>query len=114
LAARCSDVVDYCADQPGLRVILCYIESIPDPAGFLDAARRARQNGKAVVTVKIGGSEAARTSALAHTGALAGSTAVFDVLPRLLESSAVLPWRMRSRRSNSWRAARCRKATGSP
>jgi acetyltransferase len=74
-----SDVIDYCADQSDLRVILCYVESIPDPAGFLNAARRARQNGKAVVTVKIGGSEAARASALAHTGALAGSAAVFDV-----------------------------------
>jgi acyl-CoA synthetase (NDP forming) len=73
------DVVDYCADQADLRVILCYIESLPDPDRFLNAARRARQNGKAVVTIKIGRSEAARASALTHTGALAGSAAVFDV-----------------------------------
>ncbi len=79
IGCKASDVIDYCADQPDLRVILCYIESIPDPHRFLDAARRARHNGKAVVAVKIGGSEAARASALAHTGALAGSSAVFEV-----------------------------------
>jgi acetyltransferase len=79
IGCKVSDVLDYCADQADLRVILCYIESVPDSDRFLNAARRARQNGKAVVTVKIGGSEAARASALTHTGALAGSAAVFDV-----------------------------------
>ncbi len=79
IGCKASDVIDYCADQSDLRVILCYIESVPDPDRFLDAARHARQNGKAVVAVKIGGSEAARASALAHTGALAGSSAVFEV-----------------------------------
>lgn len=73
------DVIDYCADQAGLRVVLCYIESIPDADRFLSAVRRARQNGKAIVAVKIGGSEEARASALAHTGALAGRSEVFDV-----------------------------------
>ncbi len=78
IGCKISDVIDYCADQPELRVILCYVESIPDADRFLHAARRARQNGKAVVAIKIGGSEEARASALAHTGALAGSAAVFD------------------------------------
>jgi acyl-CoA synthetase (NDP forming) len=73
------DVIDYCADQPELRVVLCYIESIPDADRFLTAVRRARHNGKAIVAVKIGGSEEARASALAHTGALAGRSEVFDV-----------------------------------
>jgi acetyltransferase len=79
IGCRVSDVIDYCADQPELRVVLCYVESIPDADRFLKAVRRARQNGKVVVAVKIGGSEEARASALAHTGALAGSSDVFDV-----------------------------------
>jgi acetyltransferase len=74
-----SDFIDYYAAQPELRVILCYIEAVPDAAHFLEAARRARANGKVVVAVKIGGSESARASALAHTGSLAGSSEVFEV-----------------------------------
>ena len=73
IGCKVSDFIDYFADQPELRVILCYIEAIPDAAHFLDAARRARANGKTVVAVKIGGSESARAFALAHTGSLAGS-----------------------------------------
>jgi acetyltransferase len=73
-----SAFIDYFADQPELRVILCYIEAVPDAARFLEAARRARMNGKTVVAVKIGGSDAGRASALAHTGSLAGRSEVFD------------------------------------
>jgi acyl-CoA synthetase (NDP forming) len=72
------DFIDYFADQPALRVILCYIEGVPDSPRFLEAARRARENGKHVVAVKIGSSEEARKSAMAHTGSLAGRTEIFD------------------------------------
>ena len=72
------EAIDYCADQSELRVVLCYVESIPDADRFLRAARRARQNGKTVVAVKIGGSAAARAAALTHTGAMAGRSEVFD------------------------------------
>ena len=47
---------------------------------FLEAARRARHNGKIVVAVKIGGSESSRAAALAHTGSLAGSAQVFEAI----------------------------------
>jgi acetyltransferase len=73
------EVIDYYAGQPELRVILCYVESIPDAEHFLQAARRARASGKAVVAVKIGGSVEARAAALTHTGAMAGRSEVFDV-----------------------------------
>jgi len=78
IGLRISDFIDYYAVQPELRVVLCYIEGIPDAAHFFAAARRARQNGKTVVAVKIGASETSRTFALAHTGALAGSAEAFD------------------------------------
>jgi acyl-CoA synthetase (NDP forming) len=73
-----SDFIDYLAERGETRVIICYIEAIPDAAHFLAAARRARCNGVSVVAVKIGGSEAARAAALAHTGSLAGRAEVFD------------------------------------
>ncbi len=72
------EVVDYYAAQPELRVILCYVELIPDAERFLQAARRARASGKTVVAVKIGGSLEARAAALTHTGAMAGRSEVFD------------------------------------
>lgn len=77
---RISDFIDYFADVPELRVILCYIEGVPDAAHFLEAARRARANGKAVVVVKVGASETSRAAALAHTGSLAGSAEAFDAV----------------------------------
>jgi acetyltransferase len=80
LGCRISDFIDYFATVPELRVILCYIEGVPDPAHFLDAARRARLNGKVVVAVKVGASETSRAAALAHTGSLAGSAEAFDAV----------------------------------
>jgi acetate---CoA ligase (ADP-forming) len=80
LGLRISDFIDYFAVQPELRVILCYIEGIPDAEHFLEAARRARINGKTVVAVKVGASETSRAAALAHTGSLAGSADAFDAV----------------------------------
>jgi acyl-CoA synthetase (NDP forming) len=74
------DFVDYFAVQPELKVILCYIEGVPDAAHFLAAARRAHANGKTVLAIKIGASESARAFALAHTGSLAGSTETFEAV----------------------------------
>jgi acetyltransferase len=80
IGCKVSDFIDYFADQPELRVILCYIEAIPDAQRFLAAARRARANGKTVVAVKIGGSDAARAFALAHTGSLVGASEAFEAV----------------------------------
>ena len=50
------------------------------PAEFRRACEHARNAGKPVVAVKIGGSEESRTAALAHTGSLAGSLQCFDAV----------------------------------
>jgi acyl-CoA synthetase (NDP forming) len=80
IGCKVSDFIDYFAVQPELKVILCYIEGVPDAAGFLAAARRAHDNGKTVLAIKIGASETARSFALAHTGSLAGNTAAFEAV----------------------------------
>jgi acetate---CoA ligase (ADP-forming) len=72
--------VAFFADQPELKVIIIYVEAIADPARFAAACRLARAAGKAIVAVKLGGSEAGRTAAMAHTGSLAGSLEAFDAL----------------------------------
>lgn len=77
-----ADYIDYLAADPDLRVITCYIESVVDSRKFLAAADKARRNGKSLVVVKAGGSDAARKATLAHTGSLAGNTDVFDAFAR--------------------------------
>jgi acetyltransferase len=74
------DYVAFFADQSELKVIIIYVEAIADPARFGAACRLARAAGKAIVAVKLGGSEAGRTAAMAHTGSLAGSLEAFDAL----------------------------------
>ena len=75
-----SDYIRYLADDPHVRVIVCFIESIRHAAEFRRACEHARGVGKPVVAVKIGGSEESRRAALAHTGSLAGSLQCFDAV----------------------------------
>lgn len=77
-----ADFIAHLAGDENLKVIVCYIEAVPDAERFLAAARKARDAGKTVVAVKIGGSEEVRRAALAHTGSLAGSLEAFDAHAR--------------------------------
>jgi acetyltransferase len=74
------DYIRYLADDPDIRAIACYIETIKHAGEFRAACEYAREAGKPVVAVKIGGSEESRKAALAHTGALAGSLQCFDAV----------------------------------
>ena len=75
-----ADYISYFAEDPGIRVIVSYLEAVHDPERFLAACRRARDAGKYVVTLKLGASESGRAAAMAHTGALAGKMEVFDAV----------------------------------
>lgn len=75
-----ADYIDYFAQQPHIKVLVCYLESIRKPQAFLDACRRARASGKAVVVMKLGASSEGREAAAAHTGALAGALDAFDAV----------------------------------
>ena len=74
------DYIRYLADDPDIRAIACFIESIKHAGEFKAACEYARDAGKPVVAVKIGGSEESRKAALAHTGSLAGSLECFDAV----------------------------------
>ncbi len=67
-----------------LKVVCCFIEAIKDAGDFLAALGAAQRAQKPVVCLKIGGSEASRAAALAHTGSLAGSLTSFDAVTRPL------------------------------
>lgn len=74
------DYVAYVLDDPHTRVIIVFAEQIRDPGRFLQCVARARALGKPVVMLHPGRSAAARTSALSHTGALAGDYATMKTL----------------------------------
>lgn len=71
------DMLDFLGSDPKTRAILLYIESIDESRKFMSAARAAARN-KPVIVVKAGRSAAGQAAAASHTGALAGSDAVFD------------------------------------
>jgi acyl-CoA synthetase (NDP forming) len=75
-----ADYIRYFARDPEIRVIVCYLEMLHDPEGFLTAVREARDAGKPVVIIKLGTSNEGRAAAAAHTGALAGTIAAFDAV----------------------------------
>ena len=72
-----SDMLDYFALDIKTRAILLYIEAIKDARKFMSAARAAARI-KPVVVVKSGRMEQGAKAAATHTGALAGTDAVYD------------------------------------
>jgi acetyltransferase len=75
------DVLDYLASDGGTRAILMYMESVKHARKFMSAARAAARN-KPVIVVKAGRAPEAARAAASHTGAMAGSDAVFDAAVR--------------------------------
>jgi acetyltransferase len=71
------DLLDYFALDTDTRAILLYIESISDVRKFMSAARAAARV-KPVVVIKSGRHTQGARAAATHTGALAGSDAVYD------------------------------------
>jgi acyl-CoA synthetase (NDP forming) len=73
------DLFEWAAGDPHTKVVTSYIETMRDVAAIgrgLDALRAARK--PVVLCAPAGRSEAARRSIVAHTGALAGDTALRD------------------------------------
>ena len=75
------DYIRYLADDPDMRGDRL-LHRIDQACGRVQSAPAsyARDAGKPVVAVKIGGSEESRKAALAHTGSLAGSLQCFDAV----------------------------------
>jgi acetyltransferase len=72
-----ADLLDHFALDPQTRAILLYVEAIASVSKFLSAARAAARV-KPVIVIKAGRHEKASLAAATHTGALAGSDAVYD------------------------------------
>ncbi|RLA50994.1 MAG: GNAT family N-acetyltransferase [Gammaproteobacteria bacterium] len=75
------DMLDYLANDSQTSAILLYIEAISDARKFISAARAAA-GMKPVIVVKSGRYAEGIRAAASHTGALAGSDAVYDAVFR--------------------------------
>jgi acyl-CoA synthetase (NDP forming) len=104
-----SDYLQYLVDDHDASVIAIFMESMRDPAGFMDAARRARLLGKPIVVYKTGTSDVGQRAVQSHTGSLAGDDRIYDAafratgvarvhdLQALVDASIALAWQPRPR-----------------
>jgi acyl-CoA synthetase (NDP forming) len=76
------EVLHYFAQDPGIDVLMGYVEGIRSRDSFIAALEAARTNGKPVVMLKVGASESGRAAAESHTAALAGADAIYDAVFR--------------------------------
>ncbi len=76
-----NDFLEYLADDPETGVIVLYLEGLGDGRRFYDLAR-ATTPRKPVIVMRGGLSALGRKAASSHTGALAGSAAVFRAAAR--------------------------------
>ena len=66
------------ATDPDLRLLLLYLESIPDPWHLAEAAAIARDRNLPIIALKSGRTPAGQATATSHTGALANEDSVVD------------------------------------
>lgn len=75
-------------EEPGIRVIMLYLESADDGPGYLSLLSRAAEQNKHLVVLRSGRSRAGRRAAASHTGAMVRPERAFDLVS--LEYGAVL------------------------
>jgi len=72
----CTDYLEYLEQDPHTRIITLYLESVGQGARFLETAMRVNRI-KPIIVLKGGRTEAGRTAAASHTGAMSGDDAIF-------------------------------------
>ena len=73
-----ADLAEAVAADPGVRLLLLYMEAIKDPARLAVAAARARERDLPIVALKAGRTARGQRAAMSHTGALASEDRVVD------------------------------------
>jgi acetate---CoA ligase (ADP-forming) len=77
-----TDYLSVLLQDPGIRIILSFVESLRRPEEFRRVADLAAELGKPIALIKVGRSEQGARRAAAHTGSLAGSDQLYDALFR--------------------------------
>ncbi len=70
------------AHDPGVRLLLLYLESIANPALLAETAAYARSRDLPIVAIKAGHSASGQQAASSHTGSLANEDGVVDAFLR--------------------------------
>jgi len=73
-----ADLVEFFVDDPEVATIVLFLEHIREPARFFAACDRAAANGKPVVVLKAGRTEAAREAIVSHSGVLSPPDRLVD------------------------------------
>ncbi len=73
-----SEIIEGLVEEGSTRVVLGYVEGVRDGDRFQSALASAQAAGVPVAMMKVGRSARGAAAAASHTGALAGSNAVFD------------------------------------
>lgn len=73
-----SELASVVAEDPDLKLLLLYLESIADPHHLAETARIARERDLPVIALKSGRTAAGQEAARSHTGALANEDRVVD------------------------------------
>ncbi|MCC6000282.1 MAG: acetate--CoA ligase family protein [Pararhodobacter sp.] len=84
-----ADYADFMLDDPDIASVGMVLEGLKDPTRFLAVAARSAHLGKPLIVLKLGRSQAAARTALAHTGKLAGAAAVHDAVFRQMNVISV-------------------------
>ncbi len=74
-----ADFLEYFASDPETKIIAAYIEGVKEGQRFVRVLKEAAK-AKPVIMLKGGGTEVGNRAVASHTGALAGSDAVWDAL----------------------------------
>jgi hypothetical protein len=74
-----ADLVAYWGDDPQVKVILLYLETVGEPQEFVQVARAVARK-KPIIAVKSGRSDAGALAASSHTGSIAGADVAADTL----------------------------------
>jgi acetate---CoA ligase (ADP-forming) len=75
-----TDYLDYYLGNDDVGVICAFIEGLRSPERFIEVAERAASLRKPLLVLKLGKSEPAARSAIAHTGVLTGSDTFYETL----------------------------------
>lgn len=69
-------------EDPSIRVLMLYLETLPDYAAYAQLARRTAALGKRVLVLRSGTSDAGRRAVASHTGAMVASDEAFRLVSR--------------------------------
>jgi acetate---CoA ligase (ADP-forming) len=75
-----ADFLDYMIGDEATDAVLLFLETVRDPPTFLAAARRALDQRKPIIAVKVGRSSAGARAALSHTASMAGWDAAYEAV----------------------------------